>query len=187
VGGEVAEQVRPAELAAGRVEVVVACPAVGADDPVVAFAEHDLGLGAVPAGGDPEHRSAPGERTPEQAALAAGLPTGLVDVDDGRALDLLLQAGVRAASASPVRRTIASTVPVESSTPNSSRASSVVSRRETRLRTASVTTAACSLGPNAQRDAAGASAVVTVSHSGQQTWCSRCSVTRTAIGGSSAT
>ncbi len=44
-----------------------------------------------------------------------------------------------------------STDPVEISTPNSSRASSVVSRRETRLRTASVTTAACSRGPNADR------------------------------------
>ena len=50
---------------------------------------------------------------------------------------------------------IASTVPVASSTPNSSRASSVVSRRETRLRTASVTTAACSRGPNADRGAGG--------------------------------
>ena len=56
-----------------------------------------------------------------------------------------------AASASPARWMIASTDPVESSTPNSSRASSVVSRRETRLRTASVTTAACSRGPNADR------------------------------------
>src|SRR5271154_6412894 len=51
-----------------------------------------------------------------------------------------------AASASPARWTIASTAPVESSTPNSSRASSVVSRRETRLRIASGTTAAWRLG-----------------------------------------
>jgi hypothetical protein len=91
------------------------------------------------------------------------------------------------ASASPARWMIASTEPVESSTPNSSRASSVVSRRETRLRTASVTTAACSRGPNAHRDAARDSAVVSVAHAGQQTLCSRCSVTLTAIGGSSAT
>src|SRR6266511_1244357 len=41
-----------------------------------------------------------------------------------------------AASASPARWMIASTEPVASSTPNSSRASSVVSRRETRLRPA---------------------------------------------------
>ena len=83
---------------------------------------------------------------------------------------------------------IASTDPVASSTPNSSRASSVVSRRETRFRTASVTTAACSRGPNAERGTlAGSSARVWVAHSGQQTACSRCSLTRTAIGGNSAT
>ena len=93
-----------------------------------------------------------------------------------------------AASASPARWMIASTDPVASSTPNSSRASSVVSRRETRLRTASVTTAACSRGPNAERGTlAGSSARVAAAHSGQQTRCSRCSLTRTAIGGNSAT
>ena len=59
-----------------------------------------------------------------------------------------------AASASPARWMIVSTDPVESSTPNSSRASSVVSRRETRFLTASVTSAACSLGPNADRGTA---------------------------------
>ena len=92
-----------------------------------------------------------------------------------------------AASASPARWTIASTVPVETSTPNSSRASSVASRRDTRLRTASVTTAAWSRGPNAHRDPGAGAAAVTAAHAGQQTRCSRCSVTLTAIGGSSAT
>jgi hypothetical protein len=92
-----------------------------------------------------------------------------------------------AASASPARCTIASTVPVESSTPNNSRASSVASRRETRLRTASVTNAACSRGPNAHRGPAGDSAVVIAAHSGQHTRCSRCSLTLTAIAGNSAT
>ena len=57
------------------------------------------------------------------------------------------------ASASPARRMIASTVPVASSAPKSSRRSSTVSRRETRLRTASVATAACRRGPNALRGA----------------------------------
>ena len=95
VGAEVAEQVRPAELTAGRVEVVVAAIAVGADDPVVAFAEHGLGLGGVPAGRDPEDRGPAGKRAPEHPALAAGLPAGLVDVDDLGALDLLLQSRVR--------------------------------------------------------------------------------------------
>ena len=93
-----------------------------------------------------------------------------------------------AASAAPVRCTIASTEPVESSTPNSSRASSVVSRRDTRCLTASVTTVACNRGPNTDRGSSrGSSARVAVAHSGQQTPCSRCSLTRTAIAGSSAT
>src|SRR6266511_2352437 len=65
---------------------------------------------------------------------------------------------------------IASTEPVASSTPNSSRASSVVSRRETRLRTANVTTAACSRGPNADRGTSqGSSARVGLAHAGQLT------------------
>jgi hypothetical protein len=72
--------------------------------------------------------------------------------------------------------------------PEQLRASSVVSRRETRLRPASVTMAACSRGPNADRGTSGgSSARVEVAQSGQQTARSRCSVTRTAIGGSSAT
>ena len=94
VGGEVAEQVRPADLAVGRVEVVVAAVAVGADDPVVAFAEHGLRLGGVPAGRDPEDRGSTGERAPEHPAVAACLPAGLVDVDDRRPFDLLLKPGV---------------------------------------------------------------------------------------------
>src|SRR6266511_3711015 len=75
--------------------LVGSTPSVWADDPVVAFAEHGLGFGGVPAGRDPEDRCAAGERAPEHAAVAAGLPAGLVDVDDRRALDLLLQPRVR--------------------------------------------------------------------------------------------
>ena len=95
VGGEVAEEVGPAELALVGVEVVVAAPAVRADDPVVAFSEHGLRLGGVPAGRDPEQPGLTGERTPEHPALAAGLPAGLVDVHDRRPFDLLLKPGVR--------------------------------------------------------------------------------------------
>jgi hypothetical protein len=95
VGGEVAEQVRPADLTAGGVEVVVAGVTIGADDPAVALAEHDLRLGGVPARRDPEHGSRAGKRAPERPAVAAGLPPGLVDVHDRRALELLLQPGVR--------------------------------------------------------------------------------------------
>ncbi len=188
VGGEVSEQVRPAELPLVGVEVVVAAPAVGADDPGEALAEQRPGLEAVTSGSDPEHRGLAGQRAPERAVAAGGLPAGLVDVDDRGCLDPLLEPVYGPASASPARCTIVSTEPVASSTPNSSRASSVVSRRETRLRTVSVTTAACNLGPNADRDTpAGSSARVSAAQPGQRSRCRRCSVTVTAIGGSSAT
>ena len=63
-----------------------------------------------------------------------------------------------------------------------------MSRRETRLRTASVTTAACNPGPNADRGSSReGSARVVLAHAGQRTPCSRCSLTLTAIGGNSAT
>ena len=66
VGGEVSEEVGPAELAAVGVEVVVAAVAVGADDAVVAFAEDGLRLGGVAAGGNPNGAvvgvSAPGSQ-----------------------------------------------------------------------------------------------------------------------------
>src|SRR5919108_1124999 len=91
VGGEVAEQVRPTELPLGRVEVVVAAPAVGADDPGEALAEQCPGLEGVAAGGDPEHGRLTGQGAPERPAGAGGLPARLVDVDDRRRLDLLLE------------------------------------------------------------------------------------------------
>src|SRR5437773_328255 len=84
VGGEVAEQMRPAELPLRRVEVVVAAPAVGADDPGEALAEQRPGLEGVAAGGDPEDRGVGGQGCPERAVAAGGLPAGLVDVDDRR-------------------------------------------------------------------------------------------------------
>jgi hypothetical protein len=87
VGGEVAEQVRPADLTAGRVEVVVGAPAVGADDPVVAFAEHRLGLGGVPAGRDPEHRGSAGDAPQSMRRLPP------VDAAVARALELYEQKG----------------------------------------------------------------------------------------------
>ena len=55
------------------------------------------------------------------------------------------------ASASEARWQIASTAPVESVTPNRSRASSTIPRREIRCRAVNVTTAACNLGPNGRR------------------------------------
>src|SRR6266498_3247739 len=47
------------------------------------------------AGGDPEHRGLARQRAPERPASAGGLPAGLVDVDDRRCFDLLLEPGVR--------------------------------------------------------------------------------------------
>ena len=91
-------------------------------------------------------------------------------------------------SASPVRCTIASIEPVQRSAPKSSRTSSEVSRRETRLRTASVATVAWKRGPKAPRGTSeGSSARVSAAQTGQRSRCRRCSLTVTAIGGSSAT
>src|SRR5215211_7209011 len=101
VGGEVSEQVGPAELAAGRVEVVVAAPAVRADDPGEALAEQRSGLEGVPAGRDPEHRGAAGQCAPERPTAAGGLPAGLVDVDDRGRPDPLLELRVRAGERRP--------------------------------------------------------------------------------------
>src|SRR5713226_5916962 len=71
-------------------------------------------------------------------------------------------------SAAPACCTIESIEPVESSTPNSSPISSTVSRRETRLRTASAATAACRRGPKAPRGtSAGSSARVSAAQAGQ--------------------
>ena len=63
-----------------------------------------------------------------------------------------------------------------------------MSRREIRLRAVSVTTAACSLGPNAEAATAAGNpaAVLCLQHGQRKRWL-RCSLTRTVIGGSSAT
>jgi hypothetical protein len=101
VGDEVAEQVRPAQLPLAGVEVVVAAPAVRADDPGEALAEQRPGLEGVAAGRDPEDRGPAAQGAPERAAAAGGLPAGLVDVDHRGRLDLLLEPGVRAGERLP--------------------------------------------------------------------------------------
>ena len=63
VGGEVPQQVRPAELAPLGVEVVVGPPAVGAGDALEVLAEEGLGLAPMAVGGDPED-SRLGRETP---------------------------------------------------------------------------------------------------------------------------
>jgi len=56
VGGEVADEVRPAELALCGVEIVVGPPAIRADDAREVLAEQRLDLALMTAGGDPEER-----------------------------------------------------------------------------------------------------------------------------------
>ena len=72
---------RPADLAAGGVEVVIGPPAIGGDDRL-GVAEQRLGLLAVAGGGDPEHRRLIAEGAPEEPRLARLLPAGLIDADD---------------------------------------------------------------------------------------------------------
>ena len=88
------------------------------------------------------------------------------------------------ASKAEARWQIASTLPVESVTPNRSRASSEIPRREIRYPAVNVTTAACNLGPNAEAATCGGNdAVVRSRHWRQRSWCVRCSTTSTLIGG----
>src|SRR5918994_859465 len=72
---------RPADLAAGGVEVVISPPAIGGDDRL-GVAEQRLGLLAVAGGGDPHHRRLIAEGAPEEPRLARLLPAGLIDADD---------------------------------------------------------------------------------------------------------
>ncbi len=81
VEGEVAAQVRPAHLPAGRVEAVVGDEAVGADDPSELIAEQRVQMLLAPAGRDPQHGGALPEGAPERAQLAGEIPAGLVDVE----------------------------------------------------------------------------------------------------------
>ena len=83
---------------------------------------------------------------------------------------------------------IAFAVPVESVTPNRSRVSSVIPRREIRYAAVNVTTAACNRDPNGDpATSAGSRALVRARHERQRNWCVRCSVQITLIGGNSAT
>src|SRR5450756_2321623 len=104
VGGEVADQVRPAELTSLGVEVVVGPPAVRAGDAGELLAEQRLSLALVATLGDAEDGGAARERPPERALAAAQAPAGLVDVDGRRGAHVaeqvfvgLLQSGARAA------------------------------------------------------------------------------------------
>src|SRR5450756_577143 len=95
VGGEVAHQVGPTELAPFRSEIVVGPPAVRAGDAGEVLAEQRLGLAAVTTLGDAEECRLPAEHAPERAPLSSGAPTGLVDVDGGRGAYVIAKPGVR--------------------------------------------------------------------------------------------
>src|SRR5450756_91741 len=69
VGGEVAHEVGPTELAPLGVEIVVGPPAVRAGDAGEVLAEQRLGLAAVTTLGDAEERLLPAEHAPERAPL----------------------------------------------------------------------------------------------------------------------
>lgn len=94
VGGEVAHEVGPAELAPLGVEVVVGPPAIGAGDAPEVLAEERLGLALVPVGRDPEERRPLGQRAPKRAPLSRRAPAGFVHVHGGSGADLLVQSGV---------------------------------------------------------------------------------------------
>ena len=95
VGGEIPDEVRPAELAPFGVEVVVCPPAIRAHDAREVLAEERLGLALVAVGGDAEERRPLGERTPERAPAAAQAPAGLVDVDGRGGADVVEKPGMR--------------------------------------------------------------------------------------------
>jgi hypothetical protein len=84
VRGEVANQVRPAHLAAVGVEPVVGPPAVGTGDPGELFSQQRDQFTLVPVWCDPQQRCRPGERAPEGALAAPQPPAGLVEVDRRR-------------------------------------------------------------------------------------------------------
>src|SRR5438445_9444603 len=81
VEAKVAQEVRPADLAAGGVEVVIGPPTIRADDRL-GFAEQCLGLLAVTGGCDPEHGRLLREGAPESALFTRLFPAGLIDADD---------------------------------------------------------------------------------------------------------
>ena len=91
-------------------------------------------------------------------------------------------------SAALVRWQSASTAPTEIGQPKRSAQSAATSRRLIRFLTESAATAACNRQPNAPRGTStGSSARVSRPQAGQASRCRRCSLTMTAIGGSSQT
>jgi hypothetical protein len=80
MAAEVTLQVRPAHLAASRVEVAVAVPAVRDHDPRVRCADQRVELLAVAVLGDLQEHGVRGGRGPQCPPFAAGAPAGLIDM-----------------------------------------------------------------------------------------------------------
>ncbi len=188
VGGEVPGQVRPAELALFGVEVVVGAPAIRAGDAGEVLAEQRLDLALMTAGGDPEDGRLCGQRAPERTPLAGCAPAGLVDVDGRSGADLLGKLGVRRCERradtlhdrvdGAGRKLDAEQLAHELGAVAARDAVADCERRD----------AACSRGPKAPRGTSvGSPARVSAAQSGQRSRCRRCSVTVTAISGSSET
>ena len=95
VATKVALQMRPADLPPVRIEMLVAGPAVGDDDPRER-ADQLVELLAVAVLGDLKQRRVCGGRGPQRTRIAGGPPAGLVDVQRGLAEDPVPQPGVGA-------------------------------------------------------------------------------------------
>jgi len=81
VEGEVATQVRPADLPPLRLEAVVGAETIGADNASEVVADETMEVLLDAVGRDPQHRRLFAERAPERARLAAQVPAGLVDIE----------------------------------------------------------------------------------------------------------
>ena len=189
VAAEVALEMRPAHLAAGRVEMAVAVPAIRDHDPGVAGADQRVELLAVAVLGDLQERRVGGGRGPQRAALTAGAPAGLIDMHRAPDQHPVLQA---AGAGRPMRLRRAGrsrpTAPVESVTPNRSRASSRSrGARSDAGRSTSPPPPATSARTATPAICSGNRALVRARQCRQRNWWVRCSVRITLIAGNSAT
>src|SRR6266571_3744330 len=81
VEGEVAAQMRPADLPPFRLEAVVRAETIGANDAGELVADQPVQVLLAAVGRDPQYRRLFAEGAPERARLAAQVPAGLVDVE----------------------------------------------------------------------------------------------------------
>ena len=88
---KIADQVRPTDLAAGGVEVVVGPPTVGAGDAAKPLPEDGSRLALVAVGSDAKERRPLAQGAPERTLSPAQAPAGLVDVDHRRRADVVLK------------------------------------------------------------------------------------------------